>query len=194
MLYTPIKLAVAKDQYEKLKSVIVADCKEQKSIPIKIELKNRGEEEHTLLLTRGQIAKVERAKMMGKSTKTIRLSKRQVRANVTHAGGFLGMLAGLVARALPTLAKGLATGLVSGAVAKAISSSGDGLYLFRSGHCIKVDPVKGNGLYLQAHPSLDDERGDGLYLKRGSSVYNGEGLILGKNSPFKNVPILGWIL
>ena len=36
--------------------------------------------------------------------------------------------------------------------------------------------------------------GDGLYLKRGGAVHNGEGLILGKNSPFKNVPILGWIL
>ena len=59
---------------------------------------------------------------------------------------------------------------------------------------IRVDPVKGNGLYLRSHTSGDGALGDGLYLKRGSSIHNGEGLILGQNSPFKNIPILGWIL
>ena len=199
-MYTPVKVSVASGQREKLKAAIA----EQKAVSIKIDLKRAGEEENTLLLTRSQIAKLEKAKGTRRSSKVIRLSRRQVQANVSHTGGFLGMLAGLaakalpvLAKALPTLVKGLATGLVSGAVERAISSSGDGLYLFKSGHCIKVDPVKGNGLYLQPHHSLDDGgavRSDGLYLKRGSSVYSGEGLILGKSSPFKNIPILGWLL
>ena len=55
--------------------------------------------------------------------------------------------------------------------------------------------MKENGQYLAPHSSENHAGvGDGLYLKRGDAVHNGEGLILGKNSPFKNVPILGWIL
>ena len=30
-------------------------------------------------------------------------------------------------------------------------TSGNGLYLHKSGHCVKVEPVKGNGLYLTPH-------------------------------------------
>ena len=95
------------------------------------------------------------------------------------------MLAGLAAKALPPLLKGLATGLVSGAVKKVVG--GDGLYLHKSGYCAKVEPVKGNGLYFTPHRG---GRCDGLYLKRGSTIQDGSGLILGPNSPFKNIPIL----
>ena len=58
---------------------------------------------------------------------------------------------------------------------------------------MKVDLVKGNGLYITPHSSAETVA-DGLYLKRGSTIHAGEGLILGKNSPFKNIPVLGWIL
>ena len=54
------------------------------------------------------------------------------------------MLAGLAAKALPHLLEGLASGLVSSYVKKVVG--GDGLYLYKSGHCVKVEPVKGNGL------------------------------------------------
>ena len=80
--------------------------------------------------------------------------------------------------------KGVATGLLSGAADKVLNG-GDGLYLFRSGHCIRADPVEGYVLYLRAHPSSHGALGDGLYLKHGNTIHNGEGLILGKNSPFK---------
>ena len=87
--------------------------------------------------------------------------------NVKHQGGFLGMLAGLAAKALPHLLKGLASGLVSGAVKKVVG--GYGLYLHKSGHYVKVEPVKGNGLYLTPHRggSFPGVYSDGLYLKRG---------------------------
>ena len=200
MLYTPVKLAVAADQLEKLKGNISSGGAGKKNLSIKIQLKSKNHghpmpEQHTLLLTRGQIADIEKVRANGyRRFKTIRMSKQQVEKNLSHPGGILGFLASLASRALPVLAKGVATGLLSGAVEGFGKGSGDGLYLFKRGHCIKVDPVKGNGLYLRAHPSSHGKLGDGLYLKRGNSIHNGEGLILGKNSPFKNVPILGWIL
>ena len=94
------------------------------------------------------------------------------------------MLAGLAAKALPSILGGLATGLVSGAVKRAVS--GDGLYLHKLGDCVKIDPVRGNGPYLTAHKRLSEVAGDVLYLKRGSTFQAGSGLILGPNSPFKN--------
>ena len=50
----------------------------------------------------------------------------------------------------------------------------------------------GNGLYLAPHPCLVE--GDGLFLKHGNGISDSAGLIMGKNSPFKNIPILGWLL
>ena len=61
--------------------------------------------------------------------------------------------------------------------------SGNGLYLHKSGHCVKVEPVKGKGLYLTPHSRLVGVSGDGLNLKRGSSIYNGRGLLIGSDSP-----------
>ena len=126
------------------------------------------------------------------------MSKHQIEKNISHQGGFLSFLAGLASKALPMLAKGLAGGFMSGVADQVLGNkkSGDGLYLFKRGHCVKVEPVKGNGLYLTPHsPKFQNVGvGDGLYLKQGNAIHNGEGLILGKNSPFKNVPILGWIL
>ena len=199
MLYTPVKVAVPADQMERLKGHFSSTAVGKNNLSIKIQLRSkRGQpmaEQHTLLLTRGQIADMEKVRTNGhRRFKLIRMSKQQVKRNISHPGGILGFLASLAAKALPILVKGVATGLLSGAVEGAISKGGDGLYLFKRGRCIKVDPVKGNGLYLRAHPSSHGALGDGLYLKRGNSIHNGEGLILGENSPFKKIPILGWIL
>ena len=194
MLYTPIKVTIAENQLEKLKTSL---NKTSLAIKIRLKPKNSGSEDdqHVLLLTRGQINALERARASGRRNfKTIRLSKNQIKKNLTHEGGFLSFLARLASKALPSLAKGLASGFVSGASNEVLGKSGDGLYLYKRGHCIRVDPVKANGLYLRSHTSGDGALGDGLYLKRGSSIHNGESLILGQNSPFKNIPILGWIL
>ena len=185
-IYTPVKVNVLADQHDKLKNAIT----HQKAASIRLNLED-GDANHTLLLTHGQISKIERSRLIGKRQVTIHFSRRQVHANVQHRGGFLGMLAGLAAKALPSLLGGLATGLVSGAVEKAVG--GSGLYLHKSGHCVKVEPVKGNGLYLTPHARLPG-RGDGLYLKRGSTIHDGSGLILGPNSPFKDIPILNLLL
>ena len=199
-MYTLVKVTVSTDQHDKLKNAVA----HQKAASVKLILDHSaGGGEHALLLTRGQIAKIERSRLIGKHKVTIHLSKRQVLANVQHQGGFLGMLAGLAAKALPAILGGLASGLVSGTVKhvagarKRRNNGGSGLYLRKSGHCVKVRPVKGNGLYLTPHRGGDffaGVQGDGLYLKRGSTIQDGSGLILGPNSPFKNIPILNLLL
>ena len=99
-MYTPIKLNVfTNDQHDKLKNAIT----HRKAVSVKLNLEDNsggggGGGKHTLLLTRGQIAKIERAKLIGKRRVTIHFSKRQVQENVEHQGGFLGMLAGLAAK------------------------------------------------------------------------------------------------
>ena len=142
-MYTLVKLNVFTDQHDNLKNAVT----HQKAASIKLNLEdNSGDGRHALLLTHAQIAKIERAKLIGKRKVSIHLSKRQVQANVKHQGGFLGMLAELAAKALPPLLKGLTSGLVSRDIKKVVG--GDGLYYHNSGRCVKVEPVKGNGLYL----------------------------------------------
>jgi len=35
---------------------------------------------------------------------------------------------------------------------------------------------------------------DGLFLYQGGQVISGHGILLGPNSPLKNIPVLGWLL
>ena len=145
--------------------------------------------DYVLLLTPAQINRLDKEEVEGR--------RAQVAKKVSTTGGFLGMLASLVARAillaaraLPTILSGLATGLLSGDINKAISDSGDGLYLHKHDKCYRVQ--KGNGLYLGPHPRFVE--GGGLFLKLGNDISDGAGLLMGKNSPFKNIPVLGWLL
>ena len=57
-----------------------------------------------------------------------------------------------------------------------IETDGEGLYL---------GPASGKGIETVEN---------GLYLMKQGGQYDGRGLILGRNSPFKNIPILGMIL
>ena len=71
---------------------------------------------------------------------------------------------------------------------------GNWLYLKKgSGVCpIETD---GEGLYLGPASGKGFETvGNGLYLMKQGGLYDGRGLILGPNSAFKNIPILGMIL
>ena len=185
-MYKPVKVHIPEKMHERLKSLVAQD----KVIPVKIELK---EGEDTLLLTPGQIIKMENAKNAGKKSVIFRFSRRQVRANVQHEGGFLGALMSMAAKALPTLLTGLASGVIGGLAEKAISK-GSGLYLGKRGRGVsQIHMVEGGGLYLSPlfYPEEDY---DGLYVTNDGEMYKGSGLILGKDSPFRNIPILGWLL
>ena len=157
--------------------------------------------DHVLLLTPVQINRLDKAQAERRRVH-IRMSARQVAKNVSYTEGFFAALATLIARALPfasrvlpTIMSELATGLLSGGVHKAISGNGalgDGLYLHKHDKCYRVQKLKGNGLYLAPHPRFVER--DGLFLKHGNDISDGAGLLMGKNSPFKNITFLGWLL
>ena len=151
-----------------------------------------------IALTKAQTLRLQKAYETGKGI-TIKMSKTQVRKNLQVEGGFLGMLAGLAARALPFLAKsilpaleiGALTGVANATVSKAL---GNGLYLKKGGNTMRVE-TDGKGLYLSPASGAGLKKyGDGLYLSQDSGIVEGSGILLGPNSPLKNVPILGWLL
>ena len=99
----------------------------------------------------------------------------------------------VASKILPTLLTGLASGVIGGLAEKAITKSGSGLYLGKRGRGVsEIHLVEGGGLYLSPlfHPEEDY---DGLWMDDGNQMY-GAGLILGKDSPFRNIPLLGWLL
>ena len=151
-----------------------------------------------IALTKAQTLRLQKALATDKGI-TIKMSKTQVRKNLKVEGGFLGMLAGLAARALPFLAKsilpalgiGALTGVANAGVSKAL---GNGLYLKKGGNTMRVE-TDGKGLYLSPASGAGLKKyGDGLYLSQDSGIVEGSGILLGPNSPLKNVPILGWLL
>ena len=110
MLYTPVKVAVAEDQLERLKYDL---NKPFLSIKIRLKGKRGVDDEHTLLLTRAQINSINWTRSACKRTfKTICMSKHQIKKNISHRGCFLSFLTGLASKALPMLAKGLAGGFM----------------------------------------------------------------------------------
>ena len=153
--------------------------------------------DYVLLLTLAQINRLEKAQVEGRRAR-IRMSARQVAKNVSYNGGLLGTLASLVApaipldaRALPTILTGLTTGLLYGGINKEISG-GDGPYLHKHDKCYRVQKCKGDRLYLAPHSRFVE--GDGLFLKRGNDIRDCADQLMGKNSTFKNIPVLGWLL
>ena len=126
---------------------------------------------------------------------TIRMSKTDLAHNMKIEGRFLPALAGLIpfltGTVWPALGLGALSGLASTVVQKLI---GNGLYLKIGGRVCRIES-DGVGLYLG--PTTDkgfETVGKGLYLMNLGRLYDGRGLILGPDSPFKNIPILGMIL
>ena len=132
------------------------------------------------MLTNAQFNKYNKAKEQGKGI-TIRMSNKQLKYNTKVEGGFLGLLAGLAARALPMVAKtvllalgvGTLSGLASSGVQKAM---GNGLYLKKGGIVSRVE-TDGEGLYLKPYKGNGlRSYGNGLYLKQKGKIFDGRGL------------------
>ena len=198
-MYEPIKVNVV--DRARLKKKLSSSS--SGTFGIKINLKNTdGGGEDTLLLTRGQIAKMERARLIGKSAITIPLSSKQMKVNKRHEGGFIATLiaaisaiASAAAAAAPEIVAGVATGVATGLIDKAVSG-GNGLYLYRRGQYARIRPVKGGGLYLTPHappPPPPPPSGNGLFLKFGEDIYTHEEI---SHSPWmkSEVPLLDIIL
>ena len=191
-MYKPYKVNVSTDQTNKLKEAITS---QSKAVSLKFSKEDiQKPADHTLLLTNRQIAKLQKAQTAGKASRII-LSRKQIITNDRHEGGFLGRLAGLASKILPVLLGGIATGVISGGIEKAIKGGrGSGFFLHKKNHCYKVTPTRGNGLYLSPRPRFTGILGDGLFVKRGKEIVDARGLLLGANSPFKNIPLLNLIL
>ena len=187
-MYVPHKITVADNQTAKLKRAIHGKNKRVSITFDKNDIQKQPCGNHTLLLTAGQILKLQRAQSDNTSG-TIIMRRKQIEANVKHDGGFLSLLAGLASKFAPALL----TGVVSGAVERLVK--GSGFYLHKHNNWYKVTPSsKGKGLYLTPRPPFRGTYGDGLFVKRGREITAGEGIIFGANSPFKNIPLLNLIL
>ena len=101
------------------------------------------------------------------------------------------MIPFLTGTVLPALGVGALSGLASTGVQKIIWN---GLYLKKGGRVCQIE-TDGEGLYLGPASGKGFETvGNGLHLMKQGGLYDGRGLILGPNSPFKNNSILGMIL
>lgn len=196
--YTNLKVNISEGQKEKIKRAI------QSGGTVSIRLSHEDiSGEHVLALTQAQINKMKTAYQSGTGV-TIKMSRTQLKHNTKVEGGFIGAILPFLATAgkfllssvLPSLATGLLSGVGSAAGSKVVDKlSGSGvMYLKKNGMGCKVVPA-GQGLYL-APWNKGGSIGEGLYMKNGSGRYTktGSGLLLGPNSPFQNIPILGLIL
>ena len=114
--------------------------------------------------------------MQGKRVQ-IRLSVRQLGKNASYVGGFIASL-------LPSILQAFL------AVLEGHKSAGDGLYLHKNSKCYRVQKMEGDLNPSNRLPTA----GNGLFLKHGGEISEGSGLLMGKNSPFRNIPVLGWLL
>ena len=197
--YTNIKVNVSEGQKAKIKKAVQA----RTGVSIRLTHKDLSGE-HVLALTQAQVNKMTKAYESGTGM-TVKMSKTQLAHNMKEVeGGFLPAILGVLAStvgpfllktALPALATGALSGLASTGVSKALGSGVDGgaLYIKRGEIACKVIPA-GQGLYLAPWQKGSSVTASGLYMKTGSGYVNGKGLILGPNSPFQNIPILGLLL
>ena len=166
-MYVQYKVNVSESQVETLKDTI------RLNKAVNLCFLKGG---HILLLTQIQITRLDKVQVEGRRARAqIHMRARQVAKSVSYAGGFIGMLALLAARALPTIMTGFTTGLLSGDISEAISGSGtagdDSLHINR-GDAMKYIKVKvSDGLYLAPHPRLVNVHG--LFLERGMDISDG---------------------
>ena len=197
--YVKVTINISEGQQEKIRDAM------QSKKPVSIKLKHadlRGE--HVIAITLQQAKKLATAWQNGKGA-TIKMSKTQLQYNSKIEGGFIGAILPALATAgkfllssiLPSLATGALTGVgaAAGSIVDKISGSGGVLYWKKNGEGCKIIPT-GQGFYLSPWQKASTV-GNGLYLKTpnsGGYVGVGTGLLLGPNSPFQNIPILGMIL
>jgi len=196
-MHTNVDVKISENQQQKLKHAV--DTKSPVSIPFGYNVLCGDD---VLALTNSQVNRMTKACQNGKGI-TIKMSKRQVVHNMKIVGGFLGFLAGLAAKALSFLAKTVLPTLVTGAllgVGLALAQKATNkamvnrLYLKKGSNITRVE-TDGQVLYLKPYKGSElGMVGIGLYLKQGGQIISGEGLLLGPNSPLKNIPVLGWLL
>jgi len=113
MSYTNIKLNISNEQKNKIKNALNSGAD---NITIKLKHEDLTGDD-TIALTKTQINKLKKAYESSKGT-TITMSKAQTKYNMKIEGGFLPLLAGLAAKAIPfitgTVLPALGVGALSG--------------------------------------------------------------------------------
>ena len=147
--YINVKVKISDGQKEKLQHALKANCP-----TISIRLNHEDVNGNDILaITKSQAKKLAKAHEDGKGI-TIRMTSKQLKHNMKTEGEFLGLLAGLTARALPMIAKtvlpalgvGALSGLASSGVQKAM---GNGLYLKTEVLLVKWKRMGGGGIILK---------------------------------------------
>ena len=121
--YINVKVKISEFQKEKLQHALKANCP---TVTIRLDHEDLNGND-ILAVTKSQAKYLAKACEDGKSF-IIRMTSKQLKHNMKVEGGFLGLLAGLAARALPMLAKtvlpalgvGALSGLASTGVSKAL--------------------------------------------------------------------------
>ena len=170
MSYINVRVNISENQKNNIKKAL------EQGEPVSIRLSyNDLCDNDVLALTNSQMNRMTKACENGKGI-TIKMSRSQVEHNKTIEGGFLGMLAGLAAKALPfsaktvlpTLSTGALSGVGSALAQKATNKAmGQGLHLKKGSNIASVE-TDGQGLYLKSYKGSGLSKvGDGLYLKQG---------------------------
>ena len=188
--YTNIKMRISEGQREKIMKAF--ECN-SKYITIRFKCSDLYGED-VIALTKSQVDRLVKAYEEKKGL-TIRMSKTQLAHNAKIEGGFLPALAGLIPFLIGTVLSALWVGALSGLASTGVQKLiGNGLYLKKESGVCRIE-TDGEGLYLgPASGKWLETVGNGHYLMKQGELYDGRGLILGPNSPFKNIPILGMIL
>ena len=98
--YINVKVKISEGQKENLQHAFKANCS-----TINIRLNHEDLNGNDILaITKSQAKKMAKAHENGRGI-TIRMTSKQLKHNMKTEGGFLGLLAGLAARALPMIAK-----------------------------------------------------------------------------------------
>lgn len=195
--YTNVKVNISQGQVDKIKRAAQAGSQ----VSIRLSYSDLSGE-HVLALTSAQLNKIAKAYQSGTGV-TIKMSKTQLEHNAKVEGGFIGAILPFLATAgkfllssvLPTLATGVLSGVGQAAGSTVVNKiAGNGIvYVKKNGMGMKMRAA-GSGLYLSPW-NKGSSIGEGMYLKSGAGYEaTGSGLLLGPNSPFANIPILGMLL
>ena len=108
--------------------------------------------------------------------------------------GVLPASAGLIPFLTGTVLKALGVGTLSGLATTAVQKLIEKELYLKNGGLVCRAETDGSGLYLGPTSGKGFETvGNGHHLMKQGGMYDGRGLILGPNSPLKNIPILGMI-
>ena len=92
-MYVSVKANVPERFHQRIKNAMTKN----RPLSVRIDVTKDGED--ILLLTQGQMKQISKAIREAKKLVTLRLSRKQVRANVETEGGFLSMLMRLATKA-----------------------------------------------------------------------------------------------